>query len=211
MLLGALGPAGRPPPETAGYPGPAGCMAMHWRAPGIRRSQMRRRYEGAHRPVQRPPWVIRRASCGVAVQPWCDAGPDRDRAPGPGRARAAAALRASASNGPREGPSVYCTSALRNALARGSKGVHVPQAQRRRPGVCEGAAHPRLAKVVHQLTQGGVCWRRPPWLVGCCTRRRRILLVLNPSIILGSKHPRFPGEYNTEYNTENNRFSRYRV
>ena len=166
--------------------------------------------------MQRPPWVIRRASCGVAVQPWCDAGPDRDRAPGPGRARAAAALRASgASNGPREGPSVYCTSALRNALARGSKGVHVPQAQRRRPGVCEGAAgwaahpRPRLAQVpvhvAHQLTQGGVCWRRPPWLVGCCTRRRRILLVLNPSIILGSKHPHFPGEYNTE----NNRFSRY--
>ena len=138
-----------------------------------------------------------------------------------GRARAAAALRASASNGPREGPSVYCTSALRNALARGSKGVHVPQAQRRRPGVCEGAAgwaahpRPRLAQVpvhvAHQLTQGGVCWRRPPWLVGCCTRRRRILLVLNPSIILGSKHPHFPGEYNTEYNTENNSFSRYRV
>ena len=118
LLLGALGPAGRPPPETARYPGPAGCMAMHWRAPGIRRSQMRRRYEGAHRPVQRPPWVIRRASCGVAVQPWCDAGPDRDRAPGPGRARAAAALRASgASNGPREGPSVYCTGALWKALA----------------------------------------------------------------------------------------------
>ena len=46
---------------------------------------------------------------------------------------------------------------------------------------------------------------------GCCTRRRRILLVLNPSIILGSKHPHFPGEYNTEYNTENNSFSRYRV
>ena len=32
LLLGALGPAGRPPPETAGYPGLAGCMAMHWRA-----------------------------------------------------------------------------------------------------------------------------------------------------------------------------------
>jgi hypothetical protein len=60
-----------------------------WRAHGIRRSQMRRRYEGAHRPVQRPPWVIRRASCGVAVRPRCDAGPDRNRAPGPGRARAA--------------------------------------------------------------------------------------------------------------------------
>ena len=174
---------------------------------------MRRRCEGAHRPVQRPPWVIRRASCGVAVQPRCDAGPDRNRAPGPGRARAA--LRASASNGPREGPSVHCTGALRKALARGSKGVHVPQAQRRCPGVCEGAAgwaaHPRLAQVVHQLTQGGVCWRRPPWLVGCCMRRRRILLVLNPSSILGSKHPHFPGEDNTEYNTEYNTLSSYRV
>ena len=66
-----------------------------------------------------------------------------------------AAGRASASNGPREGPSVYCTGALREVLARGSKGVHVPQ--RRRPGVCEGAAgraaHPRLAQVVRQLTQ----------------------------------------------------------
>ena len=90
LLLGALEPAGRPPPEATRYPGPAGCMAMHWRAPRIRRSQMRRRYdhEGAHRPVQRPPWVIRRASCGVAVRPRCDAGPDRNRAPGPGRARA---------------------------------------------------------------------------------------------------------------------------
>ena len=115
-----------------------------------------------------PPWVIRRASFGVAVQPRCDAAPDRNhrshRAPGPGRRRARAALRASASNGPgpREGPSVYCTGALRKALARGSKGVHVPQ--RRCPGVCEGTAgrgaHPRLAQVVHQLTQGGVCWRR---------------------------------------------------
>ena len=115
LLLRALGPAGRPPPETTRQPGLAGCMAMQWRAPGILRSQMRRRYEGARRPVQRPPWVIRRASCGVAVQPRCDAGPDRNRAPGPGRARAA--LRASASNGPREGPSVYCTGALWKALA----------------------------------------------------------------------------------------------
>jgi len=109
--------------------------------------------------VQRPPWVIRRASCGVAVQPRCDAGPDRNRAPGPGRARAALQLRASASNGPREGPSVYCAGALRKALARGSKGVHVRVQQRRCPGVCEGTAgrgaHPRLAQVVHQLTQGG--------------------------------------------------------
>ena len=168
MLLRALGPADRRPPETTRYPGLAGCMAMHWRAPGIRRSQMRRRYEGAHRPVQRPPWVIRRASCGVAVLLLCGPGVMQApiamelRAPGPGRARAALRLRASASNGPREGPSVHCTGALRKALARGSKGVHVPQ--RRCPGVCEGTAgrgaHPRLAQVVHQLTQGGVCWRR---------------------------------------------------
>ena len=42
-------------------------------------------------------------------------------------------------------------------------------------------------------------------------RRRRILLVLNPSVILGSKHPHFPGEDNTEYNTEYNTLSSYRV
>ena len=37
-------------------------------------------------------------------------------------------------------------------------------------------------------------------------------LVSNPGIILGSKHPHFPGEHNTEYNTdhEDNSLSSYR-
>ena len=74
-----------------------------------------------------------------------------------------------------------------------------------------GPAGPRLR--LAQLVQGAaaVCRRRPPWPMGRCMRRKRILLVLNPSIILGSKRAHFPGEHNTEYYTEYYTLSSYRV
>ena len=57
----------------------------------------------------------------------------------------------------------------------------------------------------------GVLTAPAPGQVGCCVRRRGILLVLNPSIILGSTRAHFPGEHYTEYYTEYNKLSSYRV
>ena len=153
-----------------------------WRAHGIRRSQMRRRYEGAHWPVQRPPWVIRRASCGVAVLMLC--GPGVMQAPiaielraqaGPGRGPRPAGLgleRASGrafgllhgrppeSPGPREQGGARATSAVPRGLRVHSRAGSTPAAGPGGPPV--GAGRGVLAAY----------WRRPPWLVGCCMRRR---------------------------------------